>query len=279
MGKGNNYAIINMDTGEIVQKIKGKTQDVTRQQYDFLKRREKLCKNYNQKFIWVLYDGLCEYYPDIKPQSITKLMYIVTYLGYKGYLAHDNHNIITKKDIYTKLNISRQQGDRFYKEMIQNDIFIEQDSKIYINESCFCRGDIEKTIKYRKGVTRIFSNNIRMLYKNTPISHHGRLGYLFKTIPYAHKQYNILCKNPYQEKFSQINPLSLDEFCDIIHYTKTNKRILIQEICKNIHINKQPLISYEAYKNSPSKLFINPNLFYAGDNPKAVNTLGRFTLK
>ena len=274
VGSRGNYAIINTDTGEIVRKIK--TQDVVRQQHDFLKRKEKLYKNSNKKFIWVLYDGLCEYYPDIKPQNITRLMYIVTYLSYEGYLINDNHTYMNKKSLYKKLNISRQEADRFYKDMIDNNIFVKHDNKIYVNDNCFSKGNIYKSSKYRRNITKIYVDYIRNIYTNCPVSSHKHLGYIFKIMPYVHIQYNILCKNPHEKKYSKILPLSLEDFCRIIHYSKAKKNRVLQELASRFNINGQPLLNYVEATNKTKCIFIHPNVFYAGDKPRIVCALGKF---
>ena len=265
-----------MDTGEIVQEIKGKTPDIIRQQHDFLKRKEKLCKNNNKKFIWVLYDGLCEYYPDIKPQNITRLIYIVTYLNYDGYLMNDNHIYMDKKNLYKKLNISRQEADRFYKDMITNNIFVQHNNRIYVNDNCFSKGYIHKSSKYKRSITKIYIDHIRNIYTNCEVSSHKHLGYIFKIMPYVHVQYNIVCKNPHEKTYSKIIPLSLDDFCEIIHYSKTKKNRVVQELISRFRINGQPILNYVAMNNKTKCIFIHPNVYYAGEKSRTVYLLGKF---
>lgn len=274
-------AIINLDTGEIVRSFTGKTYDTIRQQRQYLEKyNAKLMDNNCRDFIWILYDVSQELYPNIQPQDITRLMYIVTYLGYEGYLVYDNHISMNKKGVYNKLNISRQQCDRFYQTMIDNNIFIEQNNKIYINQECFSRGRIYQAIKYKKDIIKLYTNTVRNIYEKIPVQSHKHFGYIFKILPFVNQQYNIVCKNPQEQKYSEIEPLSLDELCDIIHYTSKQRNKIIKELKTDFNINGQPLVRHiihkTMYKNGNTKmLFINPKIYHVGDKWKKLSFWGQ----
>jgi hypothetical protein len=265
--------MVDLDTGEVIKQFKGKTYETIKQQREYLENYNiTLTNNKYGDFVWVLYDVSYEYFSDIKPQNVARLLYIVTFLDYKGYLVYDNHAIMNKKGLYKKLNISRQEADRFYKIMIQNNILIENEGKIFINNHYFYRGRIQNHITQGRCITRLYIDGVRQLYEQSSASNHKQLGYIFKILPYVNQQYNIICKNPKTQEYKKINPVSLSDVCDIIHYNKGQQSRFIK-LLQTFNIHNQPLINY-AYKNT--KIFINPRLFYSGDKWSEVEKLGRF---
>lgn len=277
-----NVVLVDLETGEILENFRGKTLKTIQQQREYLvKYNEVLTNNKYGDFVWCLYDISKEYLPNVKPQNITRMMYIVSYLGYDGYLVYDNGHAITKQGILKILGVSRTQFEEFYDEMINNDIFIEQNNKIYINTYYFYKGGINKITKHKKSIIRIYSGSIKEIYESIPVSLHKHLGYIFKIIPFVNIHYNILCKNPLEDVYENIQPLSLSEFCDIIHYTENNRSKIISKLCNEFYINRRRIINFVYYKPERKNInerciIINSKIYHSKENWELINGLGKF---
>lgn len=273
-------AVVDLDTGEIIQKIRTRTYKTAKQQKLYVQKYAKVKKeNEGKHFIWVLYEPSKEYFPAIKPQNIARLMFLVSYLGYEGFLVHNNYKAINKRGVCKKLNLSRRQCDSFLKEMSVNNILIEDNEKIYINSSYFYRGDIRDVQKYGKGITRLYINAIREIYATTSADSHKHLGYIFKVLPFANEQYNVLCKNPKEKDYAKIKPVSLEDMCNIIHYNPRQRYRLARKLCDGFYINDKPLIRFVTTKSNPNceKILISSVLYHSGDKRGKTGFLGKRT--
>ena len=277
-----NVVLVDLETGEILENFKGKTLKTIKQQREYLvKYNEILTDNKYGDFVWCLYDVSKEYFPNIKPQHIARMMYIISYLGYDGYLVYDNGRAITKQGLLKKIKVARTQSEEFYDEMVANNIFIEQDGKIYINACYFCKGSIKKITKHHKSITRIYSNSIREIYESIPPALHKHLGYIFKVIPFVNTHYNILCSNPLESVYENIQPLSLNEFCNIIHYSEKHKKEIVFSLCNEFYTNRQRAINFihsdiKREKIHKNCIIINSRIYHAGENWELINGIGKF---
>lgn len=277
-----NVVLMDLETGEILENFQGKTLEIIKQQREYLvKYNEILTNNKYGDFVWCLYDISKEYLPNVKPQNIARMMYTISYLGYDGWLVYDNGHAMTKQGLLKKLKISRTQFNGFYDEMVANNIFIEQDNKIHINAYYFGKGSIKKITKHYKNITRIYCSSIREIYEGIPIALHKHLGYIFKIIPFVNTYYNIICKNPLESAYENIQPLSLSEFCDIIHYTKNNRSKIISKLCNEFYINRQRVMNFihsniKRKKIHKSCIIINSRIYHAGENWELIDSIGNF---
>ena len=87
-------------------------------------------------------------------------------------------------------------------------------------------------------------------------------------------EWNVLCSNPEEDIFMYVEPLSVGEFCDAVGYGRTNAQRLI----KNFDSIKFPCNGEMQRFCSfvDMRIFINPNVFYAGKHPEQVEALGLF---
>lgn len=277
-----NVVLVDLETGEILENFRGKTLKTIKQQREYLvKYNDILTNNKYGDFVWCLYDISKEYLPNIKPQNIARMMYIVSYLGYDGYLVYSNGRTITKQGIYKRLGISRTQADEFYNEMTTNNIFIEQNDKIYINSCYFCKGSINKIKKHNKNITRLYVSNVKEIYESIPIALHKHMGYIFKVIPFVNRRYNILCKNPTESTYENIQPISLNEFCNIVNYAEKHKKTIITKLCNEFYINRQHVINFIHHESKRKNMhqrciIINPKIYYSSDDWDTIDNIGKF---
>ena len=305
----NGYSIIDNDTGEIIRLMDGLNEIVIssckdyKQRRDYLKRKEE----YEEKeafrkmeldelgsFIWSTYHLMQITTPkEIKQSNITRLMYIATYLDYDGFLVEDDlfskRKPLTNSKIRELMNLSKGAFSNFYNQVLLNTkIFQIKDGKYKINKELFSRGtlnsfNIAKMSKENEYIMRIYINGVREMYSKATPSSHKTLSYLFQIIPYVNRQYNIVCYNPLETDLKLIKPMTLGEFCKIIGYDESHSNrlfsILFEPMFSTSSGTIQPAVRYVTTKSSSKKtynIFINPRVYYAGDDWKSVEILGAF---
>lgn len=229
-------------------------------------------------FTWMLYNCEQEIFKNLTPSTITRLIYVSTFLGYNGFLVHDNGRTLKKDALKKKLGVSNQEFSSFWKKVSVNNniIYKEEDSRIYMNKDIFIKGTLPKKVIKNKDIVRLAANGVRTLYENVDsVRAHKNLSYLFRMIPFLNKEWNILCKNPYETEREYIKYMTMGEFCDEIGYDRTNARRLINSLAR-IRFNGQPALLYVTldFAVTETKIVMNPNLLWAGiqwDNVKYLS--------
>ena len=92
-------------------------------------------------------------------------------------------------------------------------------------------------------------------------------------IPYVNRHYNIVCKNVFEENMDNVQRLTLDEFCNVIDYDKSNIARLKAEL-SSITLNGKYIIAFLSTKNvNKSMICVSPAVFYAGSNNEVIKML------
>lgn len=291
------YVIVDLDTGDVVDggvRIYGadfyiKCKEAKR------KRKERECirkanapEQKDARFVFHIYHACVNNFPDMQPSHITRLMYIATYLSYDGRLLTDWNAPMNKGHIERFLKLSKTSFYEFWEDMVKRGIFTEKDDGIYLNKDIFFKGDLTDKQVYRLSVdnimvTRLYVTGIRKLYERSTPRSHKTLSYIFQILPYVNKQYNIICKNPLEEDYDLIEPMTLGEFADVIGYNKKNvgrlANLLLEptfDIQEDEDVTAIRYVITKSLKKESMMMFINPRVYYAGDYADKVKALGVF---
>ena len=278
--------IFNKNTGEVIDGITILTPEdklLQRQMINLkIKKEINWINSGEENFIFHLFDN-AKYFKDISSQSIVRLVYLATYIDYSNnILCFENKIPLTKKDIKKLMLLTDSVFKRWFNEMIDKKYIIQKDEGFYITSKYFLKGQINKNLNAYKNnrYTRIYINAIRKLYLTTKTTSHTVLGYIFQLIPFVNLQWNIVCNNPLETDKDLINPLTVGEFCDIIGYDKKNAKRLIKIIASIRFEWKNKIQRFCSYIYDSDitnmMIFINPNIFYSGDNFSEVEVLGIF---
>lgn len=297
---GADNAFVDLSTGEMFE-TEGKSVYITTDE-ERQKRKNAIDKKNKEKlerqqindeykeyggFVWGIYSIDKQLFPELKPSNITRLMFLSTYLTYHGYLAHGNNKAMTRKNMFDLLRLSEREFKSFYKNMFDNEIFYEEENKIYINKSLFSKGRLSQKVlskfaSQEKYITRLYVDGVRSLYeKSTPRSH-KTLSYLFQVLPYVNRQYNIVCFNPLEERLEDIQGMSLGQFCETIGYSTTNSAKLFKYLFEpqfvidgQVKTAMRYVVDRSLAKETYS-MYINPRVYYAGNRWEQVEVLGKF---
>lgn len=304
------YSVVNERTKEetliLVEKgvevlIPAKYNDLTDNQKRFLEERTQLQKVVSKElgeFIHMSYVKNEILYNDlnITDSNIARIIYLSTFLHFSynkiavieidrikyTLLVQDSSDKrksrepLSKKDIQNILNLKSGTFKIFFKEMVENNILIEKDNKIYMNNSYFKKGGMNsKASDKNNEYTRIFIDVTRTLYEGcAKASEHRKLSKAFQLIPLAHKELNRLCYNPNESDINNISSIDIKEIAkqlkvstDRSNLRKLEKELLSIKIIKNN--NEYPFIAKvteSTVDNDFTYYVINPNISWRGVN-------------
>ena len=133
----------------------------------------------------------------LKPNTITRLIYLATYLDYSiehkkfGTLVKigkDNKRIpMTRKDISEVMKLSKGALSEFINELKEKNIIYEINKNFYLNNTYFTKGTVKterEQAKIYNNYTRVYIEVIRQLYCKFKPAKHKQLGYVFQLIPF-----------------------------------------------------------------------------------------------
>lgn len=208
----------------------------------------------------------------VRPATVTKLIYLSTYAGYKKNGDAGNPLIrkgvhLKKKDIAGVLGVCDSCTVNFLKEVSPTYVYEDSEGHLYLNSQFFVRGCLKK--KNFKLYQQIYNNGVRKLYEASNGKNHKPLGYVFMMIPFINIEHNILCWNPEETDITKVNPMTPGEFCTAVGYGQSNTSRLMKiysSILFNVNGKKEHFCKLICDWNNQSnaKICINPAVIYAG---------------
>lgn len=297
--------IVDAKTGETV-KIQAGTKIISPEEIeyrrDFMRRKkeldlEKYLKNksleqYGQ-FVWHIYKIAEPYNLQLKPATITRLIYLATYLDTDGSIVdyeqpYGKKIYLKKEDISKCMNLNRKTFSRFFKEIQDKKILMEYKGRWYLSKKIFDKGSIpDKEIAVLSGkghyIIRMYKKAIREIYLKSKVTSHPTLGYLFQIIPFVNREYNIVCFNPLETDINKIKCMTVSDYCRAIGYCE-NSPSKIFNLLWNLEFTtergKECAVAYVSNKSVQKGnffIYINPYVYYAGSHWDKVEILGAFT--
>ena len=255
--------LLDEDTGEIKDFIgEYRTQEQIEAQTKYVVNKEK--QTFNSDFTWIVFEYGKELLPNIKDQSLVRLIYLSTICDYDGILP-------PKSVIKKKLKLSDKYWSYFFKEMRSNNLILEDEETgaLCLNKDFFIKGSL-KEMSDKRDCTRLFCNFIQDVYDACDnIKSINQISYLYKLIPFVNRRTNIVCYNPKEQDPEKVYPITLGEFCDMIGYSRKNARRLVSDLL-SLKCNGQNLIGFFVTNlNQTSwKIIVNPHIYYGGQNDK-----------
>lgn len=232
-------------------------------------------------FVWGKYQVSQPYIEQLSGATITRLMFLATYMDYDGALVSDNYggkgnarDYLTKNNVQKLLRLQDKTFTRFWSELQDNQLISEINDRLYLSQEMFARGKVNKkalSVMADKDyyITRLYSNAIRDIYMKSKTTTHTALSYIFRMIPFVNRKYNVLCFNPLEEDFSKIKYMTVGDFCDQVGYDRGNATRLFHELYKPTFVTEkgeQAAVRYVSGKNLRKEsfyIFVSPRVYYA----------------
>lgn len=244
------------------------------------RRRDISKKNGDHYFVPRLHT-----FPDLKPQTAARLIYLFTYANYSergGHLMLTKKTEMRKKDLPKVLGLSDDAVKAFLDEVCPIYMTIDKDDCLAATSKAFKRG----TLKDGKTYHRFYDRWVRELYRAVPLRQHRHLGYIFQLLPFISIEYNVLCYNPTEEDTAKIEFMSLGDFCKEIGFDSSHAERLLKiykQICfpvtddNGTHVERFVSITYDGLNRHNAKVYVNPRILYSGAHPEHVELLGAFS--
>ena len=256
--------------------------DKYNQQKEKKARRRKISKeNGDHYFVPRLHR-----FPDLKPQTAARLIYLFTYADYSergGHLMLTHKREMRKKDLQKVLGLSDDTVKAFLDEVCPLYMTIDDKGCIAATSVAFQRGALKDGRTYH----RLYNQWVRRLYKELPSRQHRYLGYIFQLLPHISIKYNVLCYNPTEEDSGKIEFMRLGDFCKEIDFDSSHAERLLK-IYKQIrfpvtdengtHLEKFFSVTYDGLNRHEAKMYVNPRILYSGAHPEHVELLGAFSI-
>jgi len=244
-------------------------------------KRRDLSKKYGSHF----FVPRMQSFPDLKPQTATRLIYLLTFAAYaekKNQLMRTQKTPMHRDDLPKILGLSKDSVDDFLDEVCPTYLTVDADKWLFATETAYHRGKLKDATSHH----RFYDTWIRSLYMRTSKTKHRHLGYLFEMLPYVNIEYNTLCHDPTEKDLDKVEYLRLGEFCSMINFDKSHlnrllgiyKQLRFEVQTKaGIHTERFVSVVYDGLDRTNAKIFVNPRIIYSGTHPEQVEILGSFS--
>ena len=235
-----------------------------------------------QKVSMPFYFARCTERIKLKPETATRLFYLMAFAGHKENgrrLLINNRTPMQKKDLPNILKVDRKTVTAFFAEVSPQFIQEDESGLLWTESTWFYRGK-GLQMSEDEAYTRIFCDCMKKLYNGA----HGKglkyLGYVFQMLPYVNREYNVICSNPKEKDVQKICKLNLLDVCGILGFNENHvdrfARMLAAQTfeidgCEEGFFRLLTQPNSMNYKTAD--IYINPNLLYAGTDFSKVDFL------
>lgn len=239
-----------------------------------LKQEElKHRRNNTPKFCFVSTE---EEWSGVRPATMARLVYLATFLDYGGYLKTNLHRKMRRSDLEGILRLKKSETYKFWNEVKDKYLLEEENGDLSMREEFSCRGELSLGGRYQQ----IFVDSVRALYQKTAPTQHKYLGYVFQVLPFVNIEYNILCTNPMEKNLDLVDPISIDDFCAAVGYSKDQRARLMRvyaSITFPVDGKQEHFCAFvtNGADIGSTKIFVNPHILYHGKQDVQTQILGK----
>ena len=226
-------------------------------------------------YIWNYFVPLEANFDSVINSTITRLVYLATYINKDNYVAFDNGKIMNRSQIKCLLRLDESTFKRFLKDAAINNYLIEDSIGFKILNSKFGKGSMSKGKD--QVAAKLFIYAVRFLYENAAVSSHKTLAYLYMIIPYINLKYNVLCENPLERDKTKVKKMTVAELCsklglDVTHSSRFVNQLLKIQYPDRYGDLRSILVAVKDSKNDEMREFlcVNPRLYSVYANKEKI---------
>ena len=220
-----------------------------------------------------------ETFEGLAPETVTRLIFLSTFLDLDiGRLMLTRRKQMKRADLPEVLDVSVSTARRFWKSVSPRYI-TETESGLTVNTDVFKRGKIRNP--RHEQLMKFYFDGVQTLYAACNPEQRGRLGILFKLLPFVNIQWNLLCKPEYvtEADLNKVELLSMGDFCALSEFDVKHLNDLVRSyrgITFDVDGHKELFcsLSYNGVNKAGAHICINPNILYSGTFPENVKVLG-----
>lgn len=273
---------VDFDTGEVMDGITMQDAEGRRRAKEYWElQNAKALRRLDHGPLGRFYLSACcpEQFDGLRPQDVTRLIYLASYLNYQNIIMLNERAKMTIADFPDILNVSEATARRFWSA-INGRYAVQEPDGTLVMRYPFFRGK-QKHVSER--LTKFYIQSVQKLYRATPTSKHGCLGRVFQLLALINVEYNILCRNPEETDLSRVAPMTLKEFCDETGYAVSKAHRLVSDLCSltfDVDGEQRHFVAFVTNKASPNAedrmIVVNPRVLYGGHNFERVEAFALF---
>lgn len=220
-------------------------------------------------------------FSEIKAETMARLVYLSTYLSFdNNKLMRTERTPMSLDDLESVLMLSASTLYRFLKEVLGTYLLLDEEGGLYFSDIYFYRGELGKITTHPE-YQKIYIDAVQHVYRKSSAPAHRYLGYIYQMIPFINFEYNVICHNPHTTILEDIEPMTVDEFCNAIRYSTKQRLRLIRNyanITFPVRGREERFCSFvfDGQDISTAKIFVNPRILHRGSNWDYVAVLGCF---
>ncbi|USK45518.1 hypothetical protein [Cytobacillus oceanisediminis] len=246
--------------------------------YTKKKQAKAELKLYNEliagKFTFSIGDSVRELFNNQHFSDAEKvhIMYLGSFVNYKGILMTKNNHPATKKWLQDKLKIkNKKRFYDFYNKLVTFEFLIEANNRLYWNNNLCFKGSPKVNSISSSKVVKTYDAAIQQLYReHQPKS----LAIIFRLIPYMNKYHNVLCKNIEATEYDCCIPYSLREIVELIGEKDTK---YLKSKLQRIRLGNEFIFSFRQ-TGTVDTVIVNPSLFWLSSYAPPISLVGDFSL-
>lgn len=233
---------------------------------------------YEEGFFYLLYKYHSDIFKEIRDKEpgnsdthIVRFMMLATCISYGGNLYH-NRNRVKKSTLSRIWDLNAESSINKTYNLLRDIgyIYVTDEGYIMINEDIVVKGSVSAKLKELKKndenytSMRIYIQNIKRLYYDTPTTQKKKLANLFLILPYINYKYNVFCSNPTETDVEKLDLLNWTDLARICDYDVSQAARFKRELFK-LKLNDKCVIG-EFLTDNGTKILINPGIYYVGNN-------------
>lgn len=229
-------------------------------------------------YVWNYFIPLEANFDKIINSTVTRLVYLATFINSSNYVAHENGKPMDRKQVQELLKLDDSTFKRFLRDAKENDYLVEDDVGFKLLPTKFGKGTIQKSDD--QVAAKLFVYSVQFLYENATVASHKWLAYLYMIIPYVNLHYNVLCENPWESDKTKVCKMSVETLCEKLGLDPTHSSRFVNQLLKiefpdRFGDTRSILVSVKGAKNSKIREFlcVNPALYSVYANKEKLMEL------
>lgn len=233
---------------------------------------------YEEGFFYLIYKYHSDVFKEIRDKEpgnsdthIVRFMMLATCISYGGNLYH-NRNRVKKSTLSRIWDLNAESSINKTYNLLKDIgyIYMTDEGYIMINEDIVVKGSVSAKLKELKKndenftYMRIYIQNIKRLYYDTPTTQKKKLANLFLILPYINYKYNVFCSNPTETDVEKLDLLNWTDLARICDYNVSQAARFKRELFKLKLYGCDVIGCFE--RSTGKTIIVNPAIYYVGNN-------------
>lgn len=184
---------------------------------------------------------------------------------------------IKRSKLHSTLRLSESASDSFWRKVRGRYFWADAEGFVHARRSAFQRGKLQA--RPDEEYQRLYCAVIRELYEKLDPRQHKKFGYVLKMLPFLNFEYNILCLNPTETNYEEVEPITVADFCGVVGYDRSHAPQLAADFGRmtfDVAGKREVFCKFigNGRDVTTANVYINPRLVYKGHDFTQVSAIG-----